>query len=235
MKSRMRVLSIVLVAGLVGAASGCDWSRTTPTPTPAVPEGIPAEVLTARDAALIYVRQAYPGEAPPEDLAWIGQGTSSERLVGASSYEFAGGTWLMTIQVPVISPDGVIYEIALGHEETGFCWTGKLDASYGVLESNLDVAAEVLTVRDAILLYVEDNYSHQAPVRDLVWVGERTTPEGSMGHESCRFSADAWAMTIEYDLVLLIRRIYHIELSDSRSGFVWRGQIDVDWLVLEHR
>jgi len=235
MKSRMRVLSIVLVVGLVVAASGCDWSRTTPTPTPTVPGGIPTEVLTARDAALVYVRQAYPSGAPPEGLAWIGQATSPEGLVGASSYEFVGGTWLMTIQVPVVSPDIVMYEIALGNEETGFRWTGELDASYGVLESNLDVAAEVLTVRDAILLYVEENYSHQAPVRDLVWVGERTTPEGSMGHESCQFTADAWTMTIEYDLVLLIRRIYHVQLSDSRSGFVWRGQIDVDWIVLEHR
>ena len=141
----------------------------------------------------------------------------------------------MTIQVPVVSPDSLVYEVALGNEGTGFRWVGELDATYSVLESNLDVAAEVLTVRDAILLYVEENYSHQAPVRELVWVGERITPEGSMGHESCRFTADAWTMTIEYDLVLLARRIYHIQLSDARSAFVWRGQIDVDRIVLEHR
>ncbi|HUT15471.1 MAG TPA: hypothetical protein VMY98_04420 [Anaerolineae bacterium] len=235
MKPLMPVLLVALVIGLAVAAVGCDRSRRTPTPTPTVPVGVPDEVLSARDAALLYVRQAYPDRAPPQGLTWAERKSSQQGLVGASSYEFASGAWLVTVQVPVVSPDAVVYDVGLGNDETGFRWTGRLNASDGVLESNLDVAAEVLAVRDAILLHAAENYSHRAPAKDLIWVGARTTPEGSMGHESCQFASGAWTMTVEYDLVPLVRRIYHIELSDSSSGFVWRGQIDVDWIVMEHR
>lgn len=236
MKLRMRVLSIVLVTGLVVVATaGCDGYTQTPAPTPTAAAVIPDEALGARDAALVYVRQSYADKAPPDGVTWLGRSSSPEDLVGASSYEFAGGVWLMTVQFPLVSPDAMVYEIGLGNEDAGFLWTGKLSASYGVLESNLDVAAEALAVRDAILLHVAENYSQRAPAKDLVWVGERTTPEGSMGHESCQFASGAWTMIVEYDLVLPARRIYRVEFGNSGSGFVWRGQIGVDWIIMEHR
>jgi len=236
MKPRMCVLPIVLVIGLAAIATvGCDRYSQTPAPTPTAAAGIPGEVLGVRDSVLVYVRQAYAGEAPPDGVTWVGQLSSPEDLVGVSSYEFASGTWLMTVQAPVVSLDLMIYGIELRNDVTGFRWTAKLDASYSVLESNLDVAAEVLAVRDAILLHVAENYSHRAPAEDLVWVGVRTTREGSMGHESCQFASGAWTMRVEYDLVLPARRIYRVELGNSGSGFAWRGQIGVDWIIMEHR
>lgn len=236
MKPRMRVLPIVLVIGLAAVATvGCDRYTQTPAPTPTAAAGIPSEVLGARDAALVYVRQAHAGKAPPDGVNWLGRVSSPEALVGASLYEFVSGAWLMTVQVPVVSPDAKVYDVGLDNEDTWFRWAAKLDAGYGVLESNLDVAVEVLAVRDAILLHVAENYSHRAPAKDLVWVGARTTREGSMGHESCQFASGAWTMRVEYDLVLPARRIYRVELGNSGSGFAWRGQIGVDWIIMEHR
>jgi hypothetical protein len=234
MESRTCKLGFALVMGLLLVTiAACDEFWKTPTPTPTPPADIPATVLGARDAALAYVRLAYASEAPPEDVNWTGRNTTPPDQPGVSSYEFASDSWLMAIRTPLLAPDTLIYEIELSNQDTGFHWTGKLDASYAVLESNLDVAIEVLVVRDIVLSYVRERYSDQAPGEDLAWIGERTTPEGSVGHESCRFTADDWTMTVDYDLARPDQVIYRVELRNSSTGFVWVGQVDPEGMVQE--
>jgi len=238
MRSRTRKLGFVLVTALLLAImTGCDgfWKTPTPTPTPAAtpPADIPAAVLAARDAALAHLRLAFPDKAPSEGIHWTGRNTTPPDFPGVSSYEFTGDQWLMVIRTPLLSVDTLIYEMELSNQDTGLRWTGKLDASYAVLESNLDVAVEALIVREIILAYVRERYVDQAPGEDLVWVGERTTPEGSVGHESCRFTADDWTMTVDYDLDRPDQVIYSIELRNSGTGFVWRGLVDADGMVQE--
>ncbi len=236
MESRIRILGIVLVAALLLViVTGCDWLRKSPTATETPPADIPAEVLAARESALAYLGYAYAGEAPLEGITWAGRNTTPQGLVGVSYYEFSGNNWLMSIMVPVVAPDSVIYELELRNQDTGFRWMGKLDMSYAILESNLDVAAEALTVRDTILSHVRENYADQAPAENLVWVGARTTPEGSVGHETCRFTAGDWTMTVDYDLVQPDQMVYQIELHSSSTEFVWCGQLDAEGVILEHR
>ena len=226
------ILSMALLLAMV---TGCDRFQKTPTPTATPSPDIPAEVLAARDAALAYLGHAYPGKAPRASITWVGRDTTLQGLVSVSSYEFTGDNWLMTIGVPTISPGNVIYEIELGHQETGFRWTGKLDAGHALLESNLNVAVEALVVRDMVLSYVREHYADQAPAENVLWTGERTTPEGSVGHESCQFTADNWAMTVEYDVVRPDQVTYPVEVRNSSTGFVWRGQVNAQGEILEHR
>lgn len=234
MESRTCKLGFVLVMGLLLVIiAGCDEFWKTPTPTPTPPADIPTTVLGARDAALAFVRLAYANKAPPEDVTWTGRNTTPPDLPGVSSYEFASDSWLMATRTPLLAPDTLIYEIELSNQDTGFDWTGKLDSSYAVLESNLDVAVEVLVVRDIVLSYVRERYSDQAPGEDLAWIGERTTPEGLVGHESCRFTADDWTMTVDYDLARPDQVIYRVELRNSSTGFVWVGQVDAEGTVQE--
>jgi hypothetical protein len=234
MESRTGKLRFVLMMGLLLVImAACDEFPKTPTPTPTPPPDIPATVLSARDAALDHVRLAY--EALPEDINWTGRNTTPPDLSGVSSYEFASDSWLMAIRTPLLALGTVIYEIELSNQDTGFDWTGKLDASYAVLESNLDVAVEVLVVRDIVLSYVRERYPDQAPGENLAWIGERTTPEGSVGHESCRFTADDWTMTVDYDLARPDQVIYRVELRNASSGFVWVGQVHADGTVQELR
>jgi len=231
----MRTLGVVLAVGLLVTVTACDWARPAPTPTPTPPGDIPSGVMAARDTALDYLRQRYPNRVPPPGFTWRGRPTSPQGLVGASTYEFVGERWLMTVLVPLVSPDSMVYEMVLGNEHTGFRWTGKLDGSYRVLESNRNVVPQVLAVRDSILSYIEEYYPYQGPARGLVWVGERTTPEGSVGHESCQFAADDWTMTVDYDLVAPDQMVYHIQLWNTSTGFLCRCLLDAEGVVLEHR
>jgi hypothetical protein len=236
MESKTRILGFVLViAPLLAVATGCGRFWRTPTPTPIPPADVPASVLAARDAALDYLRPAYPDKAPREGINWTGRNTTPPDLPGVSSYEFTGNDWLMTIRTPVVSPDTIIYEMELRNQDIGFRWTGKLDASYAILESNLDVAVEVLVVREIVLSHVREHYPGGAPRENLPWVGERTTPEGSVGHEWCRFTGDDWTMTVDYDVARPDQVIYQIELHDSSTAFVWRGQVDAEGVVHELR
>jgi len=236
MKHTLHGLRLLLGMGcLLGALAACDgWPKpTTPTPTPAAT--VPSEIASAREAALAYLRHAYPQRAPPAGLAWTSRSTGARAVAGSSSYELASGKWLLTIGVPVIAPGELLYEMELSNQDTGFHWMGKLNDNYAILESNLDVAVDVLIVRDTILSFVREHYPDQSPAGDMPWVGERTTPEGSVGHESCRFTDGDWVMTVEYDLLPPDQMSYQVGLHRSDDSFAWRGQVDAQGVVLEER
>jgi len=171
MEARLRILGILLVTGLLLLGTGCDKFKKAPTPTPTLVADIPAQVLAAREAALGYVRKTYAEQAPAEDIIWTGRSTTPPGLVGASYYEFTSGDWLVSIMVPVVAPSNVIYNVEVSNQDTGFRWSGKLDGSYGVIESNLDIAAEALAARDAALAYVREHYAEQAPAEGLALDG----------------------------------------------------------------
>jgi len=234
MGSRTHLLGIVLLMGLLLATvTACDDFWKTPTPTPTPPADISAAVLAARDAALVFLRQKYPDRAPAAGINWVGQNTTPLATSGVSSYEFRSGNCLMTVWVPMISLKSTLYEVALDNQDTGFLWTGKLSESYTVLESNLNVAVEVLVVHELVLAYFRANYAADAPGEDMVWFGERTTPEGSVGHEWCEFIADGWSMVIDYDLGRPDQVLYHIELGNSNTGLRWRCQFNAQGEILE--
>jgi hypothetical protein len=232
-----KLRSVLLVVLLLATVAGCRDFRKTPTPTPTstpAPD-IPQEVVTALYVALDHLRLTHTGQAPPEDIRWSGSNTTPPRISGVQFYEFEANGWLMAIHTPLISGDTTLYEITLANPETTFRWTSKLTADYALLESNLDVAADVLVVRDIVLSHVKARYSDQAPGHGLTWVGKRTTPEGSVGDESCQFRASAWTMKVAYELARADQVSYRVELRNLSNEFIWRGIVDPQGKVKEVR
>ncbi|HNT05473.1 MAG TPA: hypothetical protein PKJ21_04740, partial [Anaerolineae bacterium] len=74
-----------------------------------------------------------------------------------------------------------------------------------------------------------------APPTNLVWFGSRTMTTGLPGRESYQFSAGGWEMLVDYDLGSPNDVVYEIVLSGPGNGFLWRGQVDAQGTVLEHR
>ncbi len=234
MRSQLAFLSVVFAAVLLlASAMGCDLFEETPTPTPTPPPDIPSEVLAARDAALTFIRERYPDAAPAAGIHWTSQNTTPPDAPGVPSYEFTSGNWLMTIWVPLVAQDSPIYEMELDNHDTGFSWTGRLSAAYVILESNLDVNVDVLVVRDLVLGYYRDNYPATAPPADLAWIGERTTPEGAVGHEWCQFVADGWSMVVDYEVARPDQVSYNVELSNVDIDLLWRCQVNAQGEILE--
>ncbi len=230
---RPRLLLCAVLLGAVVVIVGCDRLRATPVPTATPTVDIPGPVLAARDAALSFLRERYEPQAPAAGLAWSGRRAADSESPALTTYEFAAGDWLLTVWVPMISQDVAIYEMALGNETTGFEWTGKLSQENVVQESNVGVRADVLIVRDLVLRYYRERYGASAPPERLVWLGERTTPEGSVGHEQCQFAAGGWLITVDYAVSRPDQALYSVHLADSGSGLQWRCQINAEGEILE--
>jgi len=254
-------LAIVGLSLAAASAVGCDVARGTPAPgatatpspvatatltpnpaeTPLVE--VPLEVIAARDALLVFLANEYPDKAPAAGVAWIGRDTTPPGMEGVSTFEFTGEDWQMTVAALALTPTDILYEMGLDHPPTGLHWTGRLDADYRLLESNLNVAVEALVVRDIALTYVREHYADQAPPPGLIWIGERTSRSALLLHEVCQFTSggsavpvsDRWRMTVEFDLVNPDRVVYEVDLRHPGSGFLWRGQVDAEGTVLEHR
>ena len=270
MLSKVRVLSalfaivgFVFLVGLLTSTTGCDRLPLIPEPVltatqtrvlpptltpPATPVetpvgDIPLETLSAREAGLAFLRDEYPAKAPADGMAWIARNTTPPGVVGLFSFEFTSDSWLMTVAALPISSAEIVYETGLENPQKGLRWAGRLDASYNLLESNLNVAVEVPVVRDTVLAYVREYHASEAPAENVVWIGERTTPYGLVGHETCQFTSiplaqaasGGWKMTVDYDLVAPAPMVYKVELSQVDTGFVWYGQVDAEGTVIEHR
>jgi hypothetical protein len=94
----------------------------------------PEDVQSAIDTALGYVRETTPDQAPPADLEWAGQNITPEDLVGAVTYRFRAPGWDMTLTHPVAAPEDMIYRIFIENRNTGFQWSGTVDAEGEVVE-----------------------------------------------------------------------------------------------------
>lgn len=139
---------IVVLLALLVLAAGCapapaqptaaptahPTELPTPTPTEAAVE-VPDEVRAARDAALAYIVELYPDDAPAPGLTWTEERTTPEGLVGSETFEYTADDWRVTISYPVVAPENVIYQIVVENPTTGFKWEGKLDAGGNLTET----------------------------------------------------------------------------------------------------
>ena len=238
-----RIKLIALVA-LLMLAAGCDrlpprQATATPLPVPTpvqTPDSsLPPEILAARDAGLEALRAITPGLAPPAETAWLGRDTTPAGVVDVTSYEFASSGWAVSVASLSLSPSVVAYELSLDHAQSGLHWAGRLNQSLDLVESNINVSAEALVARQIALDYLAGHDAAHAPPTNLVWFGSRTTTTGLPGRESYQFSAGGWEMLVDYDLGSPNDVVYEIVLFGPGNGFLWRGQVDAQGTVLEHR
>jgi hypothetical protein len=98
-----------------------------------VPEA-PEDALLARDQAFLYVSEHYSLSGLGAGLAWQEERLTPENIVGGETYRYSAGDWVVTVAYPVVLPENTIYEISVNNHETGFQWTGTVDAQGVVTE-----------------------------------------------------------------------------------------------------
>jgi len=210
-------------------------AQPSPTSTPTLVSSLPPEIIAARDAAIDAFRFVAPNLAPPPDLAWVGRDTTPAGVTEVTSYEFASSGWSVSVASLSLSSNITAYELGLDHAQTGLHWASRLNQSLSLAESNINVSPEALVARQIALDYLLAHDPAHAPPAGLVWLGSRTTAGGLPGHESYQFSATGWVMTVDYDLSSTSDLVYEIVLTGPDNGFLWRGQVDAQGMVLEHR
>jgi len=127
-----------LVFGLLLSAlllSGCTPPNPARVATPAGQSPRPSDPVGARDAVLAYLAENYEGQAPAANLAWTEAHTNPEGSVGAESYEYVAGDWLIAVSYPVVAPENVVYTIAVTNDATDFRWEGQVDAQGQVTQT----------------------------------------------------------------------------------------------------
>jgi len=143
MRNRLVILGCAALAGLIAASCGPTTvsptagptARPTPVPTPTTsPEEMQAKVWAARDAALAYVTREYGDQAPALDLTWSERLATPAGIVGATTYEYSAGDWLVTIVYPIVPPEETIYQVIMTNERSGFHWEGEVNARGKVRE-----------------------------------------------------------------------------------------------------
>ena len=236
---------VAALVALLAVAVGCDrlapprQATATPelSPTPLVTpdSSLPQRILIARDAGLKAFADVAPTLAPPPDLAWLGRDTTPAGVVAVSSYEFSSSGWTVSVVSLSLTPSVVAYELTLDHAQSGLHWAGRLNQALELNESNINVAAEVLVARQIAVDYLLAHDPAHAPPSELVWLGSKHAAGGLPGHESYQFLAGGWAMTVEYDLGSPNEAVYAVTLAGPDNGFLWRGRVDAQGTVLEHR
>ncbi len=231
--ARRFVLGLLAVAVLT-AATGCAGFLTRATPTSKPGKPVPTTMLEARDAALTFLRGRYPASAPAADARWVGLDTTPPDFPATTSAAFSSSSWVMNVWSPLVST-GTLFEIDLGNHESGLHWAGKLDQGHMIMESNWNIPVDALVVRDSVLDYYRQAYPEMGLPVDLLWIGERTTPEGSTGYERCRFVAAGWQLDIAYEVARPDQVLYQVQLANPAASLDWQCQVDAQGQILEIR
>lgn len=98
-------------------------------------------LITAREAALSFVRAQFGDDAPTAGMVWSVESTTPEGIIGSMTYQFSGDDWVMDITYPVVAPESMIYDVELSNANTGFFWQGQVDAQGRVTEMGADISA----------------------------------------------------------------------------------------------
>jgi hypothetical protein len=99
-------------------------------------------VMAARESALTFLRAQYADIAPPEGLSWTRRRMTPEGIVGAETFQYRAGFWIVTISYPVVAPDMVVYRVLVSNENSGFQWQGEVDAQGQVTETAPPIAGQ---------------------------------------------------------------------------------------------
>jgi hypothetical protein len=102
-----------------------------------------------------------------------------------------------------------------------------------VTETEARAPDQVVAARDAVLAHLGEQHSEDAPAPGLTWSEERATPQGLIGAETYRYTAEDWVMTISYPVVAPDMVTYQVVVSNPSTAFQWQGEVSATGDVTE--
>ncbi len=86
---------------------------------------------------------------------------------------------------------------------------------------------------ETVLAFVNQRYGETAPSADLLWTTENITPVGLVGLTTFQYTAETCVATVSYPIVAPDATIFHVDIVDEATGFVWAGEVDAAGQVTE--
>lgn len=179
----------------------------------------PSGFAQARDAALDYLKTAYPGLSWPASFKWTGEDITNGRL-GATAWRFSDASGItVVVSLPVL-PDALYsVEVAFGD----FTWTGRVDSAGKVAQEPTPMpplTAE--SARDAAVAHFLNLYPDLA--RPGAWA-DVDVAGGLLGINARRYISGDW--TVDVQAPVVPRPEYAVRVAHA-SGKGWTGRILAD-------
>ncbi len=87
--------------------------------------------------------------------------------------------------------------------------------------------------REAALSYMHIYHAPSAPDGELSWTEVNITPEGLVGSNAFRYTAEDWSVTVSYPVVAPEAVIYQVEITNEVDGIQWQGSVDATGQITE--
>jgi hypothetical protein len=124
---RARLCIGFVLLGLVALlAGGCASESVPPIETAA----------EARDAAIGYLLEHEPQDAPGAAVVWQEQDVTPPELVGAVTTEFVSDEWTIEVTYPVVLPENTVYRVVVSSIALGWHWEGNVKYDGSVAETS---------------------------------------------------------------------------------------------------
>jgi len=117
-------IGFVLFGLLALLAGGCASESVPPVETSA----------EARDAAIGYLQEHEPQDAPGAGIEWQEQDVTPPGLVGAVTTEFVSDEWTIEVTYPVVLPENTVYQVVVSSIMLGWHWEGTVKYDGSVAE-----------------------------------------------------------------------------------------------------
>ena len=88
----------------------------------------------ARDAALTYLQEHEPQNAPSTDIVWQEEDVTPPGWVGQVFKEFTSDEWTIKVSYPVLLPENTIYQVVVSSIKLGWHWKGTVEFDGSVTE-----------------------------------------------------------------------------------------------------
>ncbi len=140
---RAKLYWVMAILGLVALLTGACAREPSPpsgevSPTPPTDLEI-KDAAEARDAALTYLRDREPQNAPSADIVWQEEDVtpkdkSGYPVPGAVHKEFTSEEWSIKVTYAVLPLEHTVYQITVSSIKLGWHWKGSIKADGSLME-----------------------------------------------------------------------------------------------------
>ena len=194
---------------------------------------MPISTEEAKDAAVKYIIDIY-GLSIPLPQGWEYSDLTPKELVGASTIQFSGEGWVVTIKFAVVMRPTYSVEVVYSSKDgSGFSWSGSVDSTGKVEESLSSLTspenngtAQTFGVEDArnlVVQYIVENHSDIKVNAPSEWT-EKNLNEGLLGYSKIEYSSGEWTIIVEGPVVW--KPNYTVEATHRGAlSFTWKGLV----------
>jgi len=145
----------------------------------------------ARDAAIDYLREIAPDNAPESGLSWSEEDITPEGLVGAATRQYTADGLTATVFSPVVAPENIVYTVTISSVQKSWYWQGKVKPDGDITES-----VPLTQMSEETSKVIAEDFVKSSPTFAYDGMEETLQLTDTVSLSRCPF---CWVFRIEFD------------------------------------